>query len=311
LNHQHLDPVGLPFNEALPSVNGAQYMLLSAFGFSVMGALVKVAGGADVPLLQIIAVRAAISIVLSLADIRRAGRHPLGHRRGWLFARGAVGFLSLTCVYYAVLHLPYAQATVLQYLHPVFTAALAYLILREVPSIPTLVCVMLSLLGLLVMLMPAAGADSMGSNWLAMLAGLAGALGSGLAYTIVRKLAPTEHPSVIVLYFPMVCLPAAILIGWDTFIWPTGHTWIVLLGVGLFTQVGQIGLTKAMQTDLASRATSLSYIQIVFAAILGLAFFGEIPHLNTLIGAGLIITGAIVSSWLHGRRPARDVLSDT
>ena len=303
--------MAIRLNGVLPNLTGAQYMLLSALGFSVMGALVKVAGSADVPLLQIITVRAAISIVLSLAAIRRAGRHPLGQRRGWLFARGAVGFFSLICVYYAVLQLPFAQATVLQYLHPVFTAALAYLLLREVPGIPTLVCVTMSLLGLLVMLMPAVSADSMGLNWLGIVAGLAGALGSGLAYTIVRKLASTEHPSVIVLYFPMVCLPGAILMGWHAFIWPSWQIWMVLLGVGVFTQIGQIGLTKAMQTDLASRATSLSYIQIVFAAILGLAFFGEIPHLNTLIGAGLIITGAIVSSWLHGRRPARDVLSDT
>jgi len=282
-------------------MSGAHYMLLSAFGFAVMGALVKIAGAADISLLQIIAVRAAVSIALSLAAIRRAGRHPLGERRGWLLARGVVGFASLTCVYYAVLHLPYAQATLLQYLHPVFTSALAFLILREIPGFPTVACVVLSLLGLLAMVAPAFATDANTLDWVAICAGLAGAFGSGLAYTIVRKLAVTEHPSVIVLYFPMVCLPAATLIGWNDFIWPTWDLWLILLGVGVFTQVGQIGLTKAMQTDSASRATSLSYVQIIFAALLGLVLFSEIPDIGTIVGGCLIMMGALANMLLHRR----------
>ena len=102
-----------------------------------------------------------------------------------------------------------------------------------------------------------------------VLAGLGGALGSGIAYTLVRKLVATEHPSVIVLYFPLVCLPGTLLLGGGDFIWPTAAGWWVLLGVGCFTQFGQLALTKAMQLDAASRVTSLSYVQIIFAAVLG------------------------------------------
>ena len=286
--------------------SGPQYMLMSALGFAIMGALVKVAGAQGIPLMQIILVRAVVSVLLSLHDIRRAGRHPLGDRRGWLLARGVVGFLSLSCVYYAVLHLPYAQATLLQYLHPVFTALLAYLLLREVPGVPTVVCVILSLVGLAAMLAPAVLADaSHPLDWAAILAGLCGAFGSGLAYAIVRKLATTEHPSVIVLYFPMVCVPAATFLGWRDFVWPTADLWLVLLGVGVFTQVGQLGLTKAMQTDAASRAASLSYVQIVFAGILGWVFFAEVPATATYIGATFILAGALTNVLLHNRQQRR------
>ena len=61
-----------------------------------------------IPLLQIIFVRAVISVALSLADIYRAGVHPLGHRRVLLFGRGLSGFLALTGVFYALLHLSMA-----------------------------------------------------------------------------------------------------------------------------------------------------------------------------------------------------------
>ena len=286
--------------QCVTTMTGPRYVLISAFGFAVMAALVKEAGVLGIPLLQIIFVRAVISVVLSLADIRRAGVHPLGNKRGLLFARGFFGFAALTGAFYALIHLSMAQATLLQYLHPVFTALLAFLFLAERPTVATLCCIVLSLLGLICMVSPyAAATDTQPLPVWAMLAGLGGALGSGIAYTLVRKLTLTEHPSVIVLYFPMVCLPGTFLFGVSDFVWPTLNGWWVLLGVGCFTQLGQLALTKAMQCDAASRVTSLSYVQIVLAAILGWLFFGEIPTEATLLGGGLILMGAAVSAWLQ------------
>ena len=283
-------------------MTATRYMLISALGFALMSALVKEAGQLGIPLLQIIFVRALISVALSLADIYRVGVHPLGHRRALLFGRGLSGFLALTGVFYALLHLSMAQATILQYLHPVFTGLLAFLFLAERPTAATLACIMLSLLGLTCMVMPywESGASAHTPLW-PIMAGLGGALGSGIAYTLVRKLVATEHPSVIVLYFPLVCAPGTLLLGGADFVWPTATGWWVLLGVGCFTQLGQLALTKAMQLDAASRVTSLSYVQIIFAAILGWVVFGEIPTQATFLGGGLILLGAIVSARMQPR----------
>ena len=277
-------------------------MLISALAFALMAALVKEAGQLGIPLLQIIFVRALVSVVLSLIDIGRARVHPLGNRKALLFARGLSGFLALTGVFYALFHLSMAQATVLQYLHPVFTALLAFLFLAERPTTATLACIALSLLGLACMVMPYwTASDATPAPLWPIIAGLGGAFGSGVAYTLVRKLVMTEHPSVIVLYFPLICVPGTLLLGGADFIWPTVAGWWVLLGVGCFTQLGQLTLTKAMQLDAASRVTSLSYVQIIFAAILGWLAFGEIPTQATLLGGGLILLGAIVSAWLQPR----------
>ena len=277
-------------------------MLISALAFALMAALVKEAGQLGIPLLQIIFLRALISVALSLIDIARAGVHPLGHRRVLLFARGLSGFLALTGVFYALIHLTMAQATVLQYLHPVFTALLAFLFLAERPTTATLACIALSLLGLTCIVSPYwVASDATPAPLWPIIAGLGGAFGSGVAYTLVRKLVTTEHPSVIVLYFPLVCVPGTLLLGSADFVWPTAAGWWVLLGVGCFTQLGQLALTKAMQRDAASRVTSLSYVQIIFAAILGWLAFGEIPTQATLVGGGLILLGAIVSAWMQPR----------
>jgi len=66
--------------------------------------------------------------------------------------------------------------------------------------------------------------------------------------------------------------------------------------VGVFTQIGQVGLTKAMAKEAASKVTSYSYVQVIFSAILGIIFFAEVPTLWTLTGGTLIISGALINA---------------
>jgi drug/metabolite transporter (DMT)-like permease len=69
----------------------------------------------------------------------------------------------------------------------------------------------------------------------------------------------------------------------------------MLVLVGLFTQLGQLGLTNAMKTLTAGKASAYSYLQIVFAVLISVFIFKEIPPLWTYIGGALIISGALVN----------------
>ena len=273
-------------------------MVLSALGFSVMGLFVKAAGEQGIPVIEIVAARSLISLVLSYLAVRRLGVPLFGHQKGLLLARGAVGFIALICVYYALTHLPFAEATVLQYLHPMFTAVIAIVFLKEVLTPATVVCIVMSFIGLLVIARPDSFGDFQHTHYetTAILAAIAGAFGSGCAYVLVRKLSATESASVIVFYFPLVSLPATLPFVLQNFVMPEGMTWFYLLGVGIFTQLGQVALTKGMQTETASRATSFSYLQIVFAILLGMLFFSEIPDLWTIAGAAMIVTGSFINA---------------
>lgn len=285
----------------MPRINSiplaARYMILSALGFSFMGMFVKIAYNDGIPVLEIVAFRSLVSALLSFWDVRRRGIPIWGQRKGLLFARGAVGALTLICVYYALTQLPYAEATVLQYLHPMFTAVLALLFLRERVQSSTLVCIAFSLTGLIIIVRPEfLFADFTGQlQQFAVIMAVLGSFGSGVAYVLVRKLSATESPSVIIFYFPIIALPLSLLLLGDNIVIPSGTTWITLICVGIATQVGQLGLTKAMQTETASKATSFSYLQVLFAAILGWVIFDEIPTLWTWAGAALIIVGALIN----------------
>ncbi|MEM8593826.1 MAG: DMT family transporter [Pseudomonadota bacterium] len=271
-------------------------MMLSSLGFALMSACVKLVSVYGIPVLEIVAARALVSVCISVADIKRKGISMWGNDRVFLVLRGVIGAFALMCVYYSMTTLPLAEATILQYLHPVFTALFALVLLKEVIQRPTLVCIALSLLGLVVMLLPNL---TMASNdrieWFSVGAALLGAVGSAAAYTVVKRLSCTEDTSVIIFYFPLIALPISLLLLGDDFVMPTGFAWVLLLFVGVFTQVGQIGLTKAMQCESANKATAYSYVQIVFAIVIGWMVFDEVPSLYSMVGGALIVLGALVN----------------
>lgn len=275
----------------------ARYMIMSALGFAAMGAFVKVAYSQGIPVLEIVAARALVSAMLSYGDVRRKGISLWGYRKHLLFARGMAGAISLVCVYSALVTIPFAEATVIQYLHPMFTACLAVIFLREYLHRITIVCMLMSFVGLIIIVRPAflfGGWSGDYPLW-AVLVAMAGAFGSAIAYVLVKKLNETEDSSVIIFYFPIIALPLSLLMLGDDIVMPEGWAWVSLLMVGIATQIGQIGLTKSMKTASASKATSFAYLQVVFAIALGITFFDEIPTLWTLIGALFILASAILN----------------
>ena len=275
---------------------GVRFMVLSAFGFALMSATVKHVSLHGIPVFEIVAARALVSLVISYLDVKRKGISVWGNNKPLLFARGAVGTMALMCVYYSVTTLPLAEATIFQYIHPVFTALLAVFFLKERIQSSTFICIALCLLGVYVMVRPETGPDAEHALPIfSVMIAILGAFGSSIAYVIVRKLSQTEDSSVIIFYFPLVALPASILLIGDQFVMPDLYLTMMLVLVGVFTQVGQLGLTKAMQTQEAGKASAYSYVQIIFSVVLGIVFFGELPSAWTYLGGALIVTGALIN----------------
>lgn len=272
-------------------------MLLSALGFALMAASVKAVSGLGIPVLEIVAARAVVSLVISYLDIKRKRICVWGSNQPLLIARGAVGTLALICVYFAVTTLPLAEAAILQYTYPAFTAVIALWFLKERIQRATVICIALSIAGLVVMLRPQLSAQVvLALPGVSVMAALLGALGSAVAYVLVRRLAQTEDAAVIIFYFPLIALPVALLLLGDAAVLPSGEALLLLLLVGLFTQVGQVGLTKAMAVEEAGKAAAYAYIQVVFSIILGALFFSELPTLWSWLGGGLIMLGALHNS---------------
>ena len=271
-------------------------MLISALGFALMAACVKEVSGLGIPVLEIVAARAIVSGIISYADIKRKKISLWGHNKTLLIARGTVGTFALMFVYYAVTTLPLAEATVLQYLHPVFTAVLALFFLKETIQRSTITCIIVSLLGLFVIIQPNLQLDTaVHYPWISIVSGVMGALGSAVAYVIIKKLTKTDDSSVIIFYFPLVAFPISMLMLGSDFVVPSLAATGLLILVGIFTQVGQVGLTKALNSADANKATAYAYVQVLFSVFIGWAYFSEVPMTTTIIGGGLIMLGALIN----------------
>jgi drug/metabolite transporter (DMT)-like permease len=270
-------------------------MAAGAFFFSLMSVLVKVAG-ARFPTMEIVFARSLVVLVLSGGALAHAGTSPGGEERGLLALRGLFGFGGLACFYYALVHLPLAEATVIQYTNPVLTTLIAALVLKEWIGGRQLVLVLVSLFGVVLVARPSSllpGAVR-ALDPFAVGVALAGALFSAAAYVTVRRLRG-EDAMVIVFYFALfstvLSLPAVVLGG---AVWPVGLEWLLLAGIGVFTHLGQVFLTWGLQREAAGRAMSVGYLQIVFAAAWGALVFGDLPDLWVVSGALLIVGSTLL-----------------
>jgi drug/metabolite transporter (DMT)-like permease len=280
-------------------------MVLSALSFSVMTASAKMIG-TSLPPSEIILVRTMLTLGITYMIIRQLGIPVFGRSAfGLLFMRGIFGFTALMSLFYSLPRLPLAEATLLQYLNPLFVAILGVWVLRERLTRVALLSLASAFAGVVMVTRPGFLFGTLAADLprTPVLVAVFGALMSSLAYITIRKLKDREHPMTIVLYLPLVSLPFATVVSIPVFVWPTPTEWLLLLSVGVFTQAGQMTLTRGLMAMQASQATTVGTLQVAFAATWGVVLFSEIPSFWTLIGATCIVGGAIVAG-RQARLPA-------
>ncbi len=268
---------------------GVRYMIGAALAFSIMSLLVKYAGQ-RLPSQEMVVARALFSLIVTWLYLKHHGISPWGYNRKLLLARGFIGFTGLAAFYYALVHIPLAEATVLQYSNPIFVAILATWLLGERMRGREIALVCVAIVGVLLIARPAfifGGGQAL--PLLAVAIGLWGAIASGTAYVLVRKLSATEHVMVIVFYFSLASTIGGLPLAIPGAVWPTPMEWLLLLGIGITTQAAQVFLTSGLKLERAGIATAAAYTQIVFAALWGALFFGELPTILTIAGTVLIV----------------------
>ena len=273
---------------------GAILMVVGAFFFSLMSLFVKLLG-VRLPSQEIVFLRALLTTLFSVVMLRRAKTSPWGNNRRLLLLRGFFGFIALSCFYYAITRLPIAEATVIQYTNPIFTTLLAAFFLDEKIKGRLFGAMGISLLGVLLVTRPGSLLGSEGLDPLGASAGMVGAILSAAAYITVRKLR-AENPLVVVFYMAFFSTVASLPLAAPYAVLPQGWEWAFVLGIGVTTQIAQISLTRGLALVPAGRAMTITYVQIIFAALWGMLALNEIPGPATLAGATLVALGSIIAA---------------
>ena len=217
-----------------------------------------------------------------------------------LFIRCACGTTGILCNFYAIDHLLLANANILNKLSPFFAIIFSYFILKEKIKPIQFFCLILAFFGCLCIVKP--GFQNV--ELFPALMGVLGGLGAGIAYTMVRKMGMYDMKGpVIVFYFS--AFSTLIVIPWIAthFVMPTPKQILILIGAGLGAACGQFSITAAYKCAPAREISIYDYSQIIFTAILGFLFFGEIPDVLSFLGYVLII-GASLFMFLYNKRHA-------
>jgi drug/metabolite transporter (DMT)-like permease len=278
---------------------GALYMLASALLFAAMGALIKLAAR-SLPNEMVVFFRNALGLAALAPWLWRHGWHGLRTRHpGAHLARALAGLAAMYCYFYALAHLPLAEATLLNYSTPLFIPFIAWLWLGE--SVPRRLwwAIATGFAGIVLILKPGLGLFTP-----VALVGAAAGLFGALAMVGIRRLTRTEPALRVVFYFALTgTLVSAVPLAWSWRTPPPG-LWALLVAIGAVASLAQWLMTRAYAQAPAAQVGPFSYATVVFAALAGWALWGEVPDAPSALGALLVVAAGVLTIRQTGRQTA-------
>ncbi|WP_368565883.1 DMT family transporter [Pseudoxanthomonas sp. UTMC 1351] len=197
--------------------------------------------------------------------------------------RCVIGICSMLAGFWAIGHLPLAQAVSLSYSTPLFVTLAAAALLNEQVRARRWTAVGLGFLGVLIIVRPGSTEFSIG----AVVAVLAAVLSSIVAIQI-KQLSQTEPADRIVIYTTLLWVPMSLLPALAVWQWPQGITWLWVIAAGIMGTGGHMLWTRALKLGEVSALTPISFMQLPIVAVFGWWLFDESLDRWTLLGAAII-----------------------
>jgi drug/metabolite transporter (DMT)-like permease len=263
----------------------------AASSFGLMAAAIKLGSDAHVSVPEMAFYRFAFGLPPLLAWIALTGnfgawrtKRPLAH-----LARGALGLATMVTAFSALTFLPLAESATIGFVAPLFSVILSALILGDAVGRHRWSAVALGLIGVLVVMQPSGSHLPPIGLGLALLAALGVA---GVTITL-RQIGRTESTPTIVLWFTLFSIAATGLLLPFFGAAHDGRTWAILIALGLAGGVGQLFLTSSLRFAPVAAVVPFDYSQLLWAVLLGWAFWGTQPAAATWIGAAIIVASGL------------------
>jgi len=212
------------------------------------------------------------------------------------FGRTFFGWSGVTLMFAAVAFIPMGDATAISFLNPVFAMMLAILFLGEKVGPVRWSAAAIALTGAMILLRP-----SPGTFQPAALLALAAALTMGCELIFIKLLSRREPLLQILFINNLIGVGIATLAVLPFWQMPTGQQWLALAGIGVLMACAQTAFVNGMARADASFVAPFSYATLIFATIYDFAGFGVVPDWISVLGAGVILAGALLLALREGR----------
>lgn len=287
--------------DAIPvNLRGAAWVTLSATAFTVMAGVIK-SLGAHLDSFEIAFFRCIFALIVTLPFALREGPAALRTKRPLVhIGRAATGMLAMFCGYYGITKLPLADATTIGFTRALFIIPLAVFFLGERVQTARWIATVTGFIGVIVMMRP--GGE--GPLW-ALLVALAGAFFTAGGIVFVKKLAETEHPATILVFYnfatTLMSLPTVFAV-WVT---PSLGELVLLALVAGLAGIGQFCTIRGYAIAEASAVVPFGYARLVLAGAIGFLFWDEVPDAWSLAGGGIILVSTLFIALREARRRRR------
>lgn len=268
---------------------GIAAMLAATSLFAGMDAMAKLLM-AEYSVIQVLFFRAGFGLIALIPLLWRGGMGVIVTARPWAHvARSGIALVAVSCFFLAIHRLPLAQVTAIGFAAPLLITALSVPLLKERVALGHWLAVAVGFGGILIVAGPDAwSGDLLGAG--AALA-LAGTFLYALAMVLMRDMGRTEAAVTTVFWFSILTIVltgAALPLVWRA---PDAQAWGLFAAAGILGGVAQLLMARAVRLAPASVVAPFDYFHIIMSASLGWLLFAEIPSLNTLTGA-LVVVGS-------------------
>lgn len=281
--------------------------LLTAGLLALMFALVKLASERGVHVVESLFYRQVGSVLCAIGLVAAGpGFASLRTRRvGAHVGRMALGLVAMGLNFLAMIRLPLAEATAIGFTVPIFSTVLAALLLGEPTGKWRWGAVLAGFAGVLLIVRPGEGGVPLGGASVAL---MAAALTAAVTI-VIRRLGRTEPASTTVFWFAASSLfPLGLLM----LHFGRAHeasTYAILAGMALSGGLAQLTLTGALRLAPVAVVMPMDYTSLLWATLLGMWLFAELPSASVWLGAPVIIASGLVILWREHRLTRRAALT--
>lgn len=286
------------------------WMLVASLLFAIMGACVKLAS-AQYAVSEIVAYRGAIGMLMVYLVARWHGSSMRTAMPYQHLTRGVIGVTALWLWFYAMSALPLAMAVTLNYMSPIWIAAILWLKSwrshgRHLEW-QLVLAILLGFAGVLLLLKPSIHANQLLAGCIALISGMLAAL----AYLQVRQMGLAGEPEYrVVFYFSMTCAIAGALV---TSCWPSAwdrnggwhahdsHGVLLLLVIGLTAASAQMAMTRAYRLGNTLLTANLQYVGIVFSSGFDILIWHNSLSASSWGGIAIILISGMCASFYNYR----------
>ncbi len=214
--------------------------------------------------------------------------------------RAVVVVITAASFFYALGQLPLAETLILSFISPVVTALLAALLLGERIDRRILAALGAGFAGVALIVLPGLVGGDPGHVRSGSLPGVVAVIVSAIGYSASNVLlrARAQRDPLLTIVGIQNLAPAAMLAGPAAFLWvtPGPSDWALIAAVGSLGVGGHLFLARAYARAEATRLAALDYTALIWAVLIGLLVFGEVPTIWVGFGGVLILSAALLAT---------------